>query len=123
MYIKNTILFPRSEVRYISELGAIMELYITGITLEVPRGTLETDLMVKLSILDTSAAPNIQTDIGEAVLGNIIKVGPTNLKFNVPAVLSIPYSVIDIPKHTAICISYIDEDAKKLQRISVIPGV
>ena len=99
-----------------------MELYITGITLEVPKGALAADTLVKLSILDPSAAPEFHTDVGEAVLGSIVKVGPAKLKFNVPAILSIPYSIVDIPKHTSICISYLDGDAKKLQGRSIIPG-
>jgi len=112
----------KSEIRYISEKGATMELYITGITLEVPKGALATEAIVKLSMLDPSSAPEIHTDIGETVLGNIVKVGPAKLKFKKSVILSIPYSIVDIPEHSSICISYFDEGTKKWLRRPAISG-
>ena len=99
-----------------------MELYITGITLEVPKGALATEAIVKLSMLDPSSAPKIHTEIGETVLGNIVKIGPAKLKFNKSVILSIPYSIVDIPEHSSICISYFDEGTKKWLRLPVISG-
>ena len=99
-----------------------MELYVTGIKLKVPSGTFATDTMLKLSTLDPSTTPEFQTAIGEAAIGNVIKIGPAKLKFNVPIILSIPYSIVDIPKHSSICIKYFDEDNKKWLQCPVIPG-
>jgi len=108
----------RSELKLIPEDGATMELYITGITLEVLKGAFTTDTMVELSILDPSSTPEYESDIGEAVLGSIIRIGPASVKFNVPARLSIPYSIVDIPKCSSICMSYFEEDANTWIRIS-----
>ena len=109
-------------MKFISENGAAMELYVTGMKLKVPSGTFTTDTMVKLSTLDASAAPELQTGIGETTIGNVVKVGPAKLKFSVPAILSIPYSIVDIPKHSSICIKYFDEDKRQWLQCPVIPG-
>ena len=100
-----------------------MELYITGITLEVPEGALATEAIVKLSMLDPSSAPDIHIDIGETVLGNIVKVGPAKLKFKESVVLSIPYSIVDIPEHSSIYIIHFDEETKQWLRLPVTSGV
>ena len=99
-----------------------MEFHITGIKLKVPNSAFATITMVKLSIMDPSTAPEFKAEIGEKILGNVVKVGPAKLKFNVPAILSIPYSIVDIPKYSSICIKYFDEETKRWLQCPVIPG-
>ena len=99
-----------------------MELYITGITLEVPEYALEDDAVVQLATLDPSAIPKVPTDVGEVVLSDIIKVGPEEARFNVPAILSIPHSLTEIPKHCSICIQHFDFDTNKWERLPLSSG-
>jgi len=109
--------FIRSEKKIISNHGAIMELYITGITLEVPESALEDDTVVLLGTLDPSAIPKVPTDVGEEVLSDIIIVGPAEARFNVPAILSIPHSLTEIPKHSSICIQQFGFGTNKWERL------
>ena len=99
-----------------------MELYITGITLQVPEGALEDDTVVQIAILDSSTAPKIPTDLGEVVLSDIIKVGPDDITFRVPVILSIPHSVTEIPKHSSICVNHFDSDTEKWVRLPCSSG-
>ena len=99
-----------------------MELYITGITLEIPMGAVKADTMIELSIFDPSTTPKIEIEIGEAVLGHVVRIGPASVKFNAPAILSIPYSIADIPKYSSICIKYFDEDTAKWDRLPDTTG-
>ena len=112
------ILCTRSELKLVPKSGAIMELYVTGIRLEVPHGAFNADTIVELSILEPSTTPEFHVDIGETVIGDIIRVGPADIKFNTPARLSIPNSIVDVPEHSSICISHFDEKSKQWVQIS-----
>ena len=105
-------LCSRFEKKTVSESGATIELYITGITLHIPKGAFEADTIVELGTLDQSTTPMIETDLGEVVLSDIISVGPASVKYTVPAILSIPHSVSEVPKYSSICIIHFDEDVK-----------
>ena len=112
------ILRTRSELKLVPKSGAIMELYVTGIRLEVPHGAFSYDTIVELSIVEPSTIPEFEVDIGETAIGHIIRVGPADIKFNTPARLSIPHSIVDVPEHSSICISYFDEKSKQWMQIS-----
>ena len=112
----------RSEVKFISKDGATMELYITGITLEVPNNAFTDETLVELGILEPSDSPKFEVEFGEAILSRPIRIGPASLKFNRPAILSIPYSIVDIPKYSTICIYRLDEDRKQWVQLDHVPG-
>ena len=114
------ILRIRSEVKLVPKSGAIMELYVTGIKLEIPHGAFNADTIVELSIVESSTTPDFQVDIGETVIGHIIRVGPADIKFNTPARLSIPHSIVDVPEQSSICISHFDEKSKQWVQISTV---
>ena len=112
----------RSEKKLVSKEGAVIELYITAIKLEVPKGAFEGDTVVQLATLDKDRVPKIPTDFGEVVLSDIIKVGPDDASFKVPAILSIPHSISEVPKHSSICINHFDSDARKWVRLPCSSG-
>ena len=102
----------------------MMELYVTGIKLRVPTGAFEDDTVVELSIMEPSFTPNIPIDfLVKQFLSDAIKIGTAESDFNVPAILSIPHSITDIPMHSSICINYFNEGINTWQRLPRSSGI
>ena len=99
-----------------------MELYVTGITLQVPKGAFKADTMVELSMVEPSIAPALHFDLGETLLGKVIRIGP-DIEFNSPGILSMPHSIVDIPECSSICIRHFDECCKQWVQIKNIAGI
>ena len=93
-----------------------------NVSLQIPPSSVDDGVQLKISTIKLSKAPHIPCCFGEAVLSDVVKVGPIGLEFRIPAVLSISHSAIEVPEHSSIVLKCFDRKTNEWVKVPKYEG-
>ena len=96
----------------IGKFGHALTCTNLNLSLEVPKNSIDEDMILEIGTKGAANAPFIPCEFGERILSDVVKIKPYGVQFKIPATLLIEHSAINLPELSSIVVKWYDKKNK-----------